>query len=213
MLADLLHDGQASLRGQRLNSGKRGRWLGRTRTGARPLRGRVLYPSELRAIGGPGQIRTGVTQLCRLVPGRSVTGPRGVLGRTRTCVLWVRNPTLSPLGYEDMPCVPGDGIEPPMPKRRLYGPLQYHSANLAGRTTGLEPATARLTTELLSLSVRPQCAIRDSNPGHAACDTAALPTELIALGAPGRTRTCGLPVRSRARYPLRHKGMVSAAGF
>ena len=40
------------------------------------LRGRVLYPAELRAIGGLDRIRTDVTQLCRLVPNRSVTGPQ-----------------------------------------------------------------------------------------------------------------------------------------
>ncbi len=44
-----------------------------------------------------------------------------------------------------------------------------------GRTTGLEPATAWLTTRLLSLSVRPQCAMEDSNLRPAVCGTAALP--------------------------------------
>lgn len=48
-----------------------------------------------------------------------------------------------------------------------------------GRTTGLEPATAWITTRLLSLSVRPPrfyaCAMEDSNLRPAACGTAALP--------------------------------------
>jgi hypothetical protein len=54
-------------------------WPGRTRTGALPLRGRALYPTELLANGGPGRTRTGVAPeripLCRRLPNRSVTGP------------------------------------------------------------------------------------------------------------------------------------------
>jgi hypothetical protein len=76
-------------------------WPGRTRTGDLPLRRRSLCPTKLRAIGGLGRIRTGVTSFAGwYLTARS--RDLGALGPTRTGDLAVRNRTRYPLRYESL---------------------------------------------------------------------------------------------------------------
>ena len=127
------------------NSGKRQCWLGRTRTGAAPLRGRLLCPLSYEPSGSPGQIRTGVPQLCRLVPNHSVTGLR--------CPRLDSNQRSPPseggalLHCATRTCVAEPGVEPGMPRRLFYRQLSGPSLTSAvGCLTGVEPVLGRLTT-------------------------------------------------------------------
>ena len=155
------------------HGGKRRSWPGRIRTGAVPLRGRTLCPAELLAIGSPGRFRTGVTQLCRLPPNRSVTGPRRSQ-QDSNLRLDPRRVAFCPLDYGSVrggtwgrtrdaqgDCFTGSGAI-----RRSLPP---------GRVTGVEPATAWLTTRPIARSAHPQSIRQGSNLRPAGCGPAALP--------------------------------------
>src|SRR5215475_3444500 len=137
------------------------------------LGGGCSYPLSYEPSGGPGQIRTGVTQLCRLVPSRSVTGPRvspaGLEPAVSTFGGW------RVLHCATRTCVAEPGVEPGMPRRLFYRQLSGPSLTSAGEDDGNRTRCGLAHNRPPRQSVRPQCAIRDSNPGPTACGAAALP--------------------------------------
>jgi hypothetical protein len=162
-----------------------------------------------------------------LTPDLRLMRPASYRAALLRCVPGSVSPAVSPAGLEPAAswfgtkcsihwatrtCVPADGIETPMHKATTLRAAHYHSAKLAGRMAGLEPSLDRVHNPALRpFGLTLSRSGRDSNLRHPRCERGALPSELL-IGTPSRTRTCSRPVRSRVRYPLRHRGMVSAAG-
>jgi hypothetical protein len=66
----------------------------------------------------------------------------------------------------------------------------------------------------LPIELHPQSIRQDSNLRPAGCGPAALAAELLIVTHPWQDSNLqSLPVRSRTRYPLRHRGMVVPARF
>jgi hypothetical protein len=177
------------------SSGKRPSWLGRTRTGALPLRGRVLCPTELRAIGGLGRIRTGVTlsriPLCRRLPNRSVTRPR------RPRLDSNQRPSASEAdalsNCATRTCVSGAGVEPATSRRiRFYRPARPTTIRLPplGCPAGFEPALVSrhgVTTRSLShLGQGTSAQSGTRTPDPLRVEQLLYQTELIAHACPQR---------------------------
>ena len=182
-----------------------------------PLRGRVLYPTELRATGGLGRIRTGVapgrTPLCRRLPIHSVTRPQCPRPDSNGRPAPSEGAALS--SCTTRTCVPVPGADPGLPKATALQAAERAAAhNRLGRTTSLEPANYQIhSLAPRPLWIRPQSIRQDSNLRSTGCGPAALATELLIVTcAPRRTRTSISGFVTRCPSPLNDGRLVSAAG-
>ena len=135
----------------------------------------------------PGRIRTGVPQLCRLVPSHSVTRPRRPRPDSNGRPAPSEGAALSICATRT--CVPEPGADPGVPRRMtVYGPPSAPALTSGWGVLRESNPPCRDHNPAPSLDgKRHQCATEDSNLGPAACGAAALTTELIAHGTPGRT--------------------------
>lgn len=200
-------------------------WPGRTRTGAVPLRGRRLCPSELQATGGPGRSRTDVRQLCGLVPGHSVTGPRRPRPDSNGRPAPSEGAALSNCATRT--CVPADGFEPPRRVILIYSQAPSSTRpSWLGRsrtTAGAGALPSPVPSERLELpsswfvarrSIR--WAMRawrwrpDSNrrlPARRAGALARLSYATNVVRSPERTRTCNPRLNGALLSRLSYRGM------
>ena len=170
------------------HGGKRRCWLGRTRTGAVPLRRRLLCPLSYEP---PGP-RPESNWRDKALGGwylASRSRDLGALDPTRTGDLLLRREPRYPTALRGLACQPmgsttdaqGDGFT----GRCITDLPSWRGVDAGTRTLLTGP-----TTRLLDPSGRPPCAMEDSNLRPAGCGPAALAAELIALRrSPERIRT------------------------
>src|SRR5215469_18532850 len=155
------------------HGGKRRCWLGRTRTGAVPLRRRLLCPLSYEP---PGP-RPESNWRDKALGGwylASRSRDLGALDPTRTGDLLLRREPRYPTALRGRTWR-NLGSNQDCARRLLYRQLSGPSLTSAGEDDGNRTRCGLAHNQPPHQSVRPQCAIRDSNPGPTACGAAALP--------------------------------------